>query len=93
MLQGIDAHIHLDMYDESRARFILMELASSNVKAIVAVSRHLESCKATKRLQESDQEHIRSFGYHPEQLPPSEAELNDLKSWMIRHAARNVSCW
>jgi TatD DNase family protein len=81
--QAIDAHIHLDMYEEDAAQAIMTELEESHVEAVIAVSRHLDSCKATARLQMEDPQRVYAvYGFHPEQELPTEDDLQELLSWM-----------
>ena len=51
MMVAIDAHIHLDMYSEESAKSIIADLEASQVQGLIAVSRHLDSCKATKHIE------------------------------------------
>ncbi|MGG1517297.1 TatD family hydrolase [Paenibacillus oryzisoli] len=83
MFDAIDAHIHLDMYPEERARQMCEELASDRVLGLVAVSRHLVSCQATQRLRKSFPDRVwAAYGYHPEQALPSAEELAELLAWI-----------
>ncbi|MGG1550798.1 TatD family hydrolase [Paenibacillus ferrarius] len=83
MYKAIDAHIHLDMYPEVRAREICEELVSNNVLGLVAVSRHLASCQATQRMRELYPDRVwAAYGFHPEQALPSDAELAHLLAWI-----------
>ncbi|NEW06606.1 TatD family hydrolase [Paenibacillus sp. SYP-B3998] len=92
MIKGIDAHIHLDMYDRSKAAALLSELEEYNVQAVVAVSRHLESCIVTKQLRDSAPDRVfAAYGYHPEQELPNEAQLIELMEWVSSHADEMVA--
>jgi TatD DNase family protein len=92
MIKGIDAHIHLDMYNESKAQAILSELTEHGVQALVAVSRHLGSCKATKQLRDRAPDRVfAAYGYHPEQELPKEEQLLELMDWIIDHADKMVA--
>ncbi|MBD0383043.1 TatD family hydrolase [Paenibacillus sedimenti] len=87
MIKGIDAHIHLDMYDESRALAMLEEMPGNSVLALIAVSRHLESCISTKRLRDRAPDRVfAAYGYHPEQELPSEEKLDELVNWIRANA-------
>ncbi|MDD9267983.1 TatD family hydrolase [Paenibacillus sp. GCM10023248] len=92
MNRAIDAHIHLDMYDELQASAILSELEANKVEALIAVSRHLASCKATMRLRSlAPQRVYAAYGYHPEQALPAEEDLQELLAWIRQHAAEMVA--
>lgn len=92
MIKAIDAHIHLDMYTESSALTLLEQLVESQVEALIAVSRHLVSCKATEQLRECEPERVfAAYGYHPEQELPTDAELYELTEWIREHAAAMIA--
>jgi TatD DNase family protein len=92
MIKAIDAHIHLDMYTASTAVTILSELADCQVEALIAVSRHLASCKATKQLRERTPEQVfAAYGYHPEQELPSEKQFNELMAWIREHTSTMIA--
>ncbi|OCT14442.1 DNAase [Paenibacillus pectinilyticus] len=91
-MKAIDAHIHLDMYAESSAKTIIANLAASDVEALIAVSRHLDSCKATEQLKKDAPDHVfAAYGFHPEQELPSEEELEALVSWIVEHASDMIA--
>ncbi|MDQ0915282.1 TatD family hydrolase [Paenibacillus sp. V4I5] len=92
MIKAIDAHIHLDMYTESAARTLLTELSECHIEALIAVSRHLDSCKATERLlMQAPEQVFAAYGYHPEQELPTENQLNDLILWIREHSSRMIA--
>ncbi|MFC5452968.1 TatD family hydrolase [Paenibacillus aestuarii] len=92
MIKGVEAHIHLDMYEESKAREIAAELHDHHVLAIIAVSRHLASSNATKALRDHAPDRVfAAYGFHPEQQLPTEDELTALESWIIEHADEAVA--
>lgn len=92
MIKAIDAHIHLDMYTETAATTLLAELAESHIEGLIAVSRHLDSCKATERLLKQAPEQVfAAYGYHPEQELPTEDQLNDLIEWIREHSSRMIA--
>ncbi|MGD8188392.1 TatD family hydrolase [Brevibacillus ginsengisoli] len=90
MIKAIDAHIHLDKYDEPfhltdmnseavtlQAAQLVKGLATSPIKALIAVSMNQRSCLTVRRLQQQFPKQVfAAYGYHPEQELPSEAELN-----------------
>lgn len=88
MMLAIDAHIHLDMYSEESAKAIIANLEASHVQALIAVSRHLDSCKTTKHLQSLAPDRVfAAYGFHPEQELPTEEQLDELIGWMGEHAS------
>ena len=92
MIKAIDAHIHLDMYTETAARTLLAELAECHIEGLIAVSRHLDSCKATERLLKQAPEQVfAAYGYHPEQELPTENQLNDLIEWIRERSSTMIA--
>ncbi|MCJ8012008.1 TatD family hydrolase [Paenibacillus sp. KQZ6P-2] len=88
----IDAHIHLDSYEEDQQQEILSELNNVDVEGIIAVSMHLESARANLQLARQHPGLVHpAFGFHPEQPIPDEAGINELFGWMNRHAADMVA--
>jgi|GEM_PF-43345 len=87
-MPAIDAHIHLDLYNEADIAAILDRLPQTGVEAVVAVSLHLASCRATQTWKRRYPGRVvAAYGYHPEQAVPSAAELDELLAWMTAHAA------
>ncbi|MCM3570832.1 TatD family hydrolase [Neobacillus mesonae] len=78
----IDAHIHLDQYKEKEIELILED---SDVEALLTVSTDLESCKRNFQLANKYPKVKPAFGFHPEQLLPTEKEIHKLIDWMILH--------
>jgi TatD DNase family protein len=92
MIRWFDAHIHLDMYTEEEASLILEELPASAVLGLIAVSRHMDSCQATKRLRDRLPEQVfTAYGFHPEQTLPQQAEMNELIDWIREHSEEMVA--
>jgi len=92
MIKGIEAHIHLDMYEPSTAWEIVTQLQDHHIVALVAVSRHLASSQATKELRDQARDRVyAAYGFHPEQQLPTEAELSELESWIVAHADEAVA--
>jgi len=79
----IDAHIHLDRYQDEEIKRIVLD--SAQIEALISVSFHLESSKRNLLLSQKYQKVKPAFGYHPEQALPSENELNVLLNWMDDH--------
>ena len=91
MIKAIDAHIHLDKYDDPeeiyrntekratkipKAPQLVEELAEGSVEALIAVSMNQSSCIAVRRLQQQFPQRVfAASGYHPEQKLPTQSEL------------------
>jgi TatD DNase family protein len=88
MIRGIDAHIHLDMYNESEAEQMLTDLPQTQVQGLIAVSRHLQSCIRTRTLRDRFPDRVyAAYGYHPEQELPGPEEIEQLMAWISAHSA------
>ncbi|WJY26821.1 MULTISPECIES: TatD family hydrolase [Sporosarcina] len=74
----IDAHIHLDQYEEADRRKLLDGLQEADIRALVAVSTDLASAHRTLELARQDSRIRPAIGFHPEQPLPSEEELGAL---------------
>ncbi|CAM4300471.1 TatD family hydrolase [Paenibacillus phoenicis] len=86
-LPFIDAHIHIDLYDEDTRERLLQELPGCGVEAVIAVSMHLASCKLNNALAERYPNLVRpAFGFHPEQPIPEDREIDLLLNWIKQHA-------
>jgi len=87
MNRYIDAHIHLDLYEERVLSEMLGELPECGVEKMIAVSRHQASCERNLELAKQFPGLVRpAFGFHPEQPLPPEAEMERLLEWIRRHA-------
>lgn len=87
--KAIDAHIHVDSYDEPVQKALLEQAFEAGVEAVVAVSMHLESSKKIALLarQFAGRFHP-AYGFHPEQPILSPAEREELFAWIrAKHAA------
>ena len=84
--QIIDAHIHLDMYEEEERLQILSELEVHDVTAIVAVSNDFTSSVKQMEFAKRDRRIKPAIGYHPEQALPSESELSAILRLIDDHA-------
>lgn len=71
----IDAHIHLDMYEDGERIVLLDKLEESSVDALVTVSSNLASSNRQLELAGLDNRIKPAIGYHPEQALPAEEEL------------------
>ncbi|WP_018749918.1 TatD family hydrolase [Paenibacillus sanguinis] len=88
----IDAHIHLDHYDEVTRERLIQELPACRVQAVIAVSMHLASSKVNLALAERYPSLIfPAFGFHPEQPLPTDEEMNKLLGWIRGHADSMVA--
>ncbi|QIZ11014.1 TatD family hydrolase [Priestia megaterium] len=79
----IDAHIHLDRYQDEEIKRIVLD--SAHIEALISVSFHWDSSKRNLLLSQKYQKVKPAFGYHPEQALPSENELKGLLNWMDDH--------
>jgi TatD DNase family protein len=82
-MKMIDAHIHLDQYQEDEINFILAE--SANIDGLISDSFDLESCKRNLKLAKMYDKVRPAFGYHPEQPLPTKTYLGELLDWMGQH--------
>lgn len=83
LIKIIDSHIHLDQYEDVEIKAILDK--ESSIEALITVSMNLQSCQRNLSLAEKYACVKPAFGYHPEQLLPSETELCELLDWMEVH--------
>ncbi|WP_435163272.1 TatD family hydrolase [Paenibacillus glycanilyticus] len=86
---AIDAHIHLDSYEEADRQALLEQAFEEGIEVVVAVSMHLDSCKTNAALAESFPGRVfPAYGYHPEQPVPAAWEQDELFAWIkAKHAA------
>lgn len=88
----IDAHIHLDTYDEQDRRKLLSELAEHGIESLIAVSMHLESCRSNEALAHKYPGKVRpAYGYHPEQPVPTAEEFLRLAEWIQERANQMIA--
>lgn len=88
----MDAHIHFEMYEANERTAIIQDMRAHNIKAMIAVSKDLESSQENQKLAESYPGFLYpAFGYHPEQKVPSEEALQRLLQWMDNHTAEMVA--
>lgn len=79
----IDAHIHLDRYSNIELEKMFHELPFQ--LSLVTVSSDLASCKRNLALAEIYSFVKPAFGFHPEQVLPSDHEISELFSWIKIH--------
>ncbi|MCM3727769.1 TatD family hydrolase [Neobacillus cucumis] len=82
-MKMIDAHIHLDQYEDQEVELILEGLDS--IEALLSVSFDLESCKQNLELSRKYPKVKPAFGFHPEQSLPTEKDFSILIEWMNQH--------
>jgi TatD DNase family protein len=81
----IDAHIHLDSYNESQP-LQLDHLPNDGVSGVIAVSMNLQSSRSNLELARLYPTLVHpAFGFHPEQPLPTSEEVEELLSWMKIH--------
>lgn len=83
LLKMIDAHIHLDQYNDEEIKVVIER--DSSLEALISVSFDLESSKKNKELAKKYPKVKTAFGYHPEQALPTETQLDELFSWIKRN--------
>ncbi|MFC6653004.1 TatD family hydrolase [Paenibacillus rhizoplanae] len=88
----IDAHIHLDQYEDHVLSSLLEGLPAQGIESLIAVSMNLASSKRTRELAASYPGLVKpAYGFHPEQALPAEEELNALLKWITDHADNMVA--
>jgi len=78
MMQIIDSHIHLDLYEKAEQKTILQELKAHHVQALISVSKDLESAKQNLSLRKLDSRIKVAIGFHPEQPLPSKEQIEKI---------------
>ncbi|OUN00284.1 MAG: hypothetical protein BAA02_02085 [Paenibacillaceae bacterium ZCTH02-B3] len=79
----IDAHIHFDEYDAAERGELLRRAEAAGVRGLVSVSKHLPSCRINEEIARSYPHLVMpAYGYHPEQEPLPEEELEALCRWI-----------
>lgn len=87
----IDSHIHLDLYSQVEREFILKELKTYHIKALISVSNHLESAQTNLAMAKRYKEVNAAFGFHPEQELPTDEEIAALYSFINEHKKETVA--
>lgn len=85
----IDAHIHLDWYEENNRNHILEDLSSSKIEEVISVSYDVESCH--KNLSYHHPRVQTALGYHPEQELPSKKETEEITNLIYEHQSTIVA--
>lgn len=81
----IDAHIHLDMYEDKDCMRIVKELEKYGIESLISVSQHLASAHKNLTLAQLDGRIKPAFGFHPEQAIPKDSEITDLQHFIDKH--------
>lgn len=87
----IDAHIHLDQYNDEDLKVILTSLAENGCEKLISVSSCLESCKKNMDIAHKYMEVMPAFGFHPEQELPPEHIIGELFSWIDQNKDRMIA--
>lgn len=82
----IDAHIHLDQYQEEEVPLLLDE-----AQTVIAVSTDLQSCEKTLKLSRAYAKVKAAYGFHPEQSLPNDREKEALFDWIRLHASEMIA--
>ncbi len=84
----IDAHIHFDEYDAAERSSLLRRAEAAGVRGLVSVSKDLSSCRVNEEIARSfPRQVLPAYGYHPEQPPLPEEELEALCRWIADRSA------
>jgi TatD DNase family protein len=89
MIKMIDAHIHLDQYQDTEISTMMEEMPS--IEAVISVSTNLESCKRNLQLAGKYPKVKPAFGFHPEQNLPAKNQLDELLGWVHQHGTDLVA--
>lgn len=87
----IDAHIHVDLYENDEQIKLLESLPDHQVTGLIAVSMDLTSSKKNLLLSRHNSRLYPAFGFHPEQLLPKEEEIDALCNWMMSHQEEMIA--
>lgn len=87
----IDAHIHFDLYPQKQQQMILQDLDAYHIEALISVSENLVSAQNNLMLSGTYRMIKPAFGFHPEQVIPSESEIISLEQFMMKHHKQMVA--
>lgn len=87
----IDAHIHLDHYEEKDRSYILSSLTEHQIEALIAVSFDLASCVKNRSYWVEDARVKPAYGFYPEQEIPPSQDVDKLFLWMKQHIHEMVA--
>src|SRR5690606_7850412 len=90
-MSRIDAHIHLDLYEEVKRDHVLSQL-EREVDAVISVSMNEASCQDNLALaRRYPRRVLPAFGFHPEQSLPTSEEMERLFAWIEQHREEAVA--
>lgn len=87
----IDAHIHLDMYENKNRQRILTELEAEKIAMLISVSNDYQSAAKTLQIAMDDHRIKPTFGYHPEQPLPSMVEMDQFFTWIEQNKEKMIA--
>lgn len=88
----IDAHIHLDQYNDGQIRSFIEKADADGLSGLIAVSMNLDSCTRTESLAARYPSFVKpAYGFHPEQPIPDSAQLSELISWIRERAPETAA--
>ncbi|NQX47312.1 TatD family hydrolase [Paenibacillus tritici] len=83
----IDAHIHLEQYEDNERSSLLAGLPQQGIESLIAVSMNLASSRRTREIAARYPGLVKpAYGFHPEQTLPEAEELTALLDWITAHA-------
>ena len=85
MMKMIDAHIHLDQYEDAEISKIIADLERIQCTNLIAVSSNLASSRENLALAKKYMPVKPAFGFHPEQALPTDFQMTSLFTWMADH--------
>ena len=89
-MSWIDAHIHLDQYEQQQLEQVLLEAEQEEIKRLIAVSVDLASSQKNEQLYKQYPALVYPcYGYHPEQPLPSKEEEDALFAWIEQRVHQN----
>src|SRR5690625_1461462 len=87
----IDAHIHLDMYENKNRQRILTELEAEKIAMLISVSNDYQSAAKTLQIAMDDHRIKPTFGYHPEQPLSSMVEMDQFFTWIEQNKEKMIA--
>lgn len=85
----IDAHIHLDHYQEKEIEHIIFD--DPFLHGLICVSYDLNSCKKNLALSKQFHKVRAAFGWHPEQEIIHDDDFNQLLSWICANQDQMIA--
>ncbi|MDG5788571.1 TatD family hydrolase [Evansella sp. AB-P1] len=87
----IDSHIHLEVYKKGERLLIIEEMEKYNVEQLISVSMNLASARKNLSLSREYKNVKTAIGFHPEQILPSEKEIEQLHDFLDQHQQEMVA--